>query len=146
MNELFFKLLELSQAGFFCSQILLIIGLEAQGKENPELVRAMSGLNGGVGFCGKTCGALTGGACLIGLYTGKGTLEEMEDSRENDMIRELVNWFEGTACAGYEGTNCDNILEGDPANRVTRCPQLVIDTLSKVEEILAANGYTLSGS
>lgn len=145
MSELFFRMIELSQAGFYCSQILLILGLEAQGKDNPDLIRAMSGLNGGVGFCGKTCGALTGGACLIGLYTGKGTAEEMEDSRENDMIRELVEWFEQTACAGYTGIDCDNILENNPANRMTRCPQLVSDTLGKVEEILAANGYALSG-
>lgn len=145
MTELFFKLMELSQAGFYCSQILLIIGLEAQDKENPDLIRAMSGLNGGVGFEGKTCGALTGGACLIGLYTGKGTAEEMEDSRENDMIRELVMWFEQTACQGYAGIDCDDILENDPANRLARCPQLVSETLSKVEEILAANGYALAG-
>ena len=81
MTDVFFKMVELSRQGFLCSQILLIIGLEAQGKENPDVVRAMSGLVGGLGFCGKTCGALTGGACLIGLYAGKGAADEMEDSR-----------------------------------------------------------------
>lgn len=145
MNDAFMKLIELSQAGFFCSQIMLIIGLEAQGKENPDLIRAMAGLNGGVGFCGKTCGALTGGACLLGLYTGKGTVEEMEDSRSNDMIRELVEWFEQEVGSLYSGITCDEILEKNPANRAARCPQLVINTLGKVEEILAANGYAFSG-
>lgn len=145
MTDAFLKLIELSQAGFYCSQILLIIGLDAQGKENPDIVRAMSGLNGGIGFCGKTCGALTGGACLIGLYAGKGAAEEMEDSRLNDMIRELVKWFEQEACSMYSGIACENILENNPLNRAARCPQLVINTLGKVEEILAANGYALSG-
>ncbi|SDF35645.1 hypothetical protein SPACI_015500 [Sporomusa acidovorans DSM 3132] len=145
MNDAFMKLIELSQAGFFCSQIMLIIGLEAQGKENPDLVRAMAGLNGGVGFCGKTCGALTGGACLLGLHTGKGTVEEMEDSRSNDMIRELVEWFEQEAGSVYSGITCDEILEKNPANRTARCPHLVINTLGKVQEILAANGYAFSG-
>ena len=64
MDEML-KMLELSGQGFHCSQILLFLGLEAQGKSNPDLIRAMSGLAGGVGFCGDTCGALTGGACLI---------------------------------------------------------------------------------
>ncbi len=86
MNDTFFKMLGLSQSGFFCSQIMLIMALEAQGKENPDLVRAMSGLICGMGYKGKTCGALTGGACFLGLYTGKGTAEEMEDSRCNEMI------------------------------------------------------------
>ncbi len=143
MTETFFKLMELSQAGFYCSQILLIIGLEAQGKENPDVVRAMSGLVGGLGFCGKTCGALTGGACLIGLYAGKGTMEEMEDSRLNDMIRELVEWFEQENLSRYGGINCQEILEGNPANRMARCPQLVMQTLEKVRDILAVNGYSL---
>lgn len=145
MTDTFFKMLELSQAGFYCSQILLIIGLEAQGKENPDLVRAMSGLIGGMGFSGKTCGALTGGACLLGLYAGKGTVEEMEDSRLNDMIKELVVWFEHDACSQYGGIDCDVILDNNPMNRASRCPQLVLNTLCKVEEILAANGYALSG-
>ncbi len=145
MTDAFMKLIELSQAGFYCSQILLIMGLEAQGKENLDLVRAMSGLNGGLGFCGKTCGALTGGACLIGLYAGKGAAEEMEDSNLNNMIKEFVEWFEQEARSQYGGSDCNTILENNPLNRAARCPQLVLNTLAKVEEILAANGYNFSG-
>ncbi|WP_094607081.1 hypothetical protein SPSIL_029980 [Sporomusa silvacetica DSM 10669] len=145
MTDRFMKLLELSQAGFYCSQILLIIGLEAQGKENPDLVRAMSGLVGGLGFSGRTCGALTGGACLIGLYAGKGSVEEIEDSRVNDMIREFAEWFEQEPGSQYNGSTCDIILEKNPQNRASRCPDLVLKTLDKVEEILVANGYDLSG-
>lgn len=145
MTDVFLKMVELSQAGFFCSQILLIIGLEAQGKDNPDVVRAMSGLVGGIGFCGKTCGTLTGGACLIGLYAGKGTAEEMEDRLVNDMIRELVEWFETETSSQYGGIACDNILEKNPTNRAARCPQLMLKTLGKVEEILVANGYDLAG-
>lgn len=140
MTDGFFKLMELSQAGFYCSQIMLIIGLAAQEKENPDLVRAMSGLNGGIGFCGKTCGALTGGACLIGLYAGKGIPEELEDSHLNDMIKEFSNWFEQNVSV-YGGTDCNIILDQNPANRVMRCPQLVLSSLEKVQEILTANGY-----
>jgi C_GCAxxG_C_C family probable redox protein len=145
MTDAFMRMLELSQAGYYCSQILLIIGLEAQEKENLELIRAMSGLNGGLGFCGKTCGALTGGACLIGLYAGKGAAEELEDSKLNDMIKALVEWFEHEAISQYGGFDCNTILENNPMNRPARCPQLVQNTLGKVTEILAANGYDFSG-
>ena len=69
------------------------MGLEAQGKQNADLVRAMEGLAGGVGFCGDICGALTGGACLLALYAGRGLPDEGEDSRLNLMIADLAEWF-----------------------------------------------------
>ena len=61
MDELL-RMLKLASQGFHCSQILILMGLDAQGKQNADLVRAMEGLAGGVGFCGDICGALTGGA------------------------------------------------------------------------------------
>ena len=61
--DLFDRILELSRYGYFCSQILAILMLETTGEENPGLVRAMGGLNGGVGFSGGCCGCMTGGAC-----------------------------------------------------------------------------------
>lgn len=145
MNEEFFRMVEIAQQEFYCSQILLMMGLEAQGKQNPELIRAMAGLVGGLGFCGKTCGSLTGGACLLALYAGKGSEEEVEDSRLNAMIRELVEWFEREQCANYSDINCENILENNPKNRLERCPQLVYATYEKVKAILAENGYDLAG-
>ena len=51
------RMQELKQQGFYCSQILVMLGLEAQGKQNPDLVRAMQELAGGLGFSGDTCGA-----------------------------------------------------------------------------------------
>ena len=58
MNDVFFKMVEMTQQGFYCSQILIKLGLENQGKENEDLVRAMAGLAGGLGFAGKNCGTL----------------------------------------------------------------------------------------
>ena len=70
--ELFDRMLELSGQGFYCAQILMILALESEGKEDPDLIRAMSGLNGGLGFSGRVCGALTGGCCFLGCFCGKG--------------------------------------------------------------------------
>ena len=65
------QLMNLRKQGFFCSQILILQGLEMMGKSNPDLVRAMHGLAGGLGFSGELCGALTGGASLLGCTQAK---------------------------------------------------------------------------
>ena len=64
MTDEMIRMMQLAGQGFYCSQVLLIMGLEAQGKSNPDLIRSMSGLAGGLGFTGDTCGALTGGAFI----------------------------------------------------------------------------------
>lgn len=144
MNDVAFRMIALAGHGFSCSQILLLLGLEAQGKENPDLVRAMTALAGGLGFSGDTCGALTGGACLLGLYAGRGTIEEEEDPRLNLMIGELVDWFTSENSALYGGIHCENILAGDPTNQRTRCPGIVANTYEKVQSLLLENGFDLS--
>ena len=139
MSDESLRMMELSLEGFGCSQITLILGLEAQGKTNPDLVRAISGLHGGLGFSGKNCGALSGGCCLLALYAGRGTPEETEDSRLPLMIRSLVEWFEEEYKKQYGGIDCSVILQGDARNQIARCPMIVAETFNKVKEILAAN-------
>ena len=140
------RMRELKQQGFFCSQILMILGLELQGKENSDLVRAMHGLAGGLGFTGETCGALTGGACLLGLYAGKGSPAEEENLRLNFMIEDLVKWFKAGYSQEYGGLRCEAILSGVPNGQATRCPVLVAGTFQKVKELLVENGFDLVGS
>ncbi len=145
MDDAILRMIALAGQGFHCSQILLFMGLEAQGKNNPDLIRAMGGLAGGLGFTGETCGALTGGACLIGLYTGRGTPEEQEDERLKTMIGELVDWFSETFGKAYGGIQCRTILGDDPGSRTTRCPKLVFGTYEKVKELFLKHGLELSG-
>jgi C_GCAxxG_C_C family probable redox protein len=139
MSDESLRMMELSLQGFGCSQIILTLGLEAQGKTNPDLVRAISGLHGGLGFTGKVCGALSGGCCLLALYAGRGAAEETEDSRLPQMIRELIDWFENEYKPRFGGIDCAEILQGDARNQISRCPTLVAETFQKVKEILAAN-------
>jgi len=139
------QLMKLRQQGFYCSQILMLQGLEMMGKSNPDLVRAMHGLAGGLGFTGELCGALTGGASLIGLYAGKGTPEQEEDPRLLFMIDDLVKWFRAEYGEPFGGIRCEEILSGDSQNQVKRCPVMVAGVLQKVKELLVENGYDLSG-
>jgi C_GCAxxG_C_C family probable redox protein len=139
------RMLALHQQQFTCGQILLIMGLEAQGKTDPDLIRTMHALAGGIGGCGEVCGTLTSGACLLGLYAGRGTAEETEDPRLNQMIGELVAWFEERYGQRYGSIRCADILEGNPQNKTQRCPDIIARTYEKVKELLIANGFDWGG-
>jgi len=130
--------MELALQGFGCSQILVLLALEGEGKENPGLVRAVSGLHGGLGFTGKLCGALSGGCCALALRLGRGSPEESEDPLLNASIRCLVEWFEEEFGARYGGIDCAAILAGDPRNRLSRCPAIVNAVHQKVQELLCS--------
>ena len=82
----------------------------------------MAGLAGGLGFAETRAGALTGGACLLGLYAGKGSDDEAEDPRLNMMIGELVEWFSDEYGKLYGGIRCDIILDNNPQSRTTQMP------------------------
>jgi hypothetical protein len=140
------RMMELKKQGFFCSQILLIMGLEMMGKENPELIRSVHGLAGGLGFTGDTCGVLSGGACLLGLYAGKGQPQEQDDPRLLFMIEDLVKWFKEGFGSQYGGISCEVIVGDSAKNQTTRCPLLVEQTFQKVKELLVENGFDLSGA
>ena len=138
--DLFDRMLELARQGFFCAQIILIIALEAEGKENPDLVRALGGLSEGLGFTtGDACGALTGGCCLISYFAGKGEPDEMEHPAYREMVKAFIDWFREYA-EEYGGTTCQAILAGDPKNRVQRCPGLIQAAFEKCMELLEERG------
>lgn len=139
------QLITLRKQGFYCSQMILLQGMEQMGKTNPDLVRAMHGLAGGLGFSGELCGALTGGASLLGLYAGKGTPEQEEDPRLDFMIQDLVKWFKAEYGEQFGGIRCEEILAGNNQNKTTRCPLMVMGVLQKVNELLVENGFDLSG-
>ncbi len=140
------RMRQLKQQGFFCSQILLLLGLELQGKTNPDLVRAVHGLAGGLGFTGELCGALTGGVCLLGLYAGKGRPQDPDDPRLTFMIEDLVKWFQAGYGLEYGGVRCSEIIDQEPRYQGVRCPAMVAGTFQKVKELLVENGFELSGN
>ncbi len=143
MNDDAFRVMDLAMQGFQCSQILVQISLEAQGRENRGLVSAMTGLTGGMG-CGKTCGALTGGCSVLGLYAGKHSAEHNADDRLQTMLSQFAEWFEAEYTARYGGINCSEIVQDDMRNRMARCPGVVMESLTKLKEILAENNYEFS--
>ena len=133
--DLMERMLELSQQGYYCAQILLILALESEGKEVPELVRAMAGLNGGIGNSGGICGCLTGGACFLSYFTAKGEEDEIPHPQCDAVIQEFISWFKDYT-AEYGGWDCNEILEGDSRNKIQRCPIIMEAALEKCMELL----------
>jgi C_GCAxxG_C_C family probable redox protein len=143
VNDTFLQMIRLKVKGFCCSQIILTLALEAQGKTNADLVRSMGGLCFGIN-AGEVCGALSGGACMISLYAGKGSNEETPHDRYILMVDELVNWFKGMADSEYGGTRCDDIVERFPDRGI--CSRIVADTYEKCMDILVKHGFDPAGN
>ena len=140
------KLEELIEAGYECSQILVAMGLHRQGKTNWDLIRSLEGLKGGLGYSGRLCGALTGGASLLGLYAGRGPELEEPSSELDPMILEFVEWFEETIGQKYGGTDCDQITATclDNEELSLTCVPIVINTFAKIEDILKNHGFDMT--
>jgi Putative redox-active protein (C_GCAxxG_C_C) len=139
------RILELGRNGFQCSQILVLLGLELRGGDNPELIRSMQGLCGGMS-AGETCGALTGGACLLGLYAGRGTPDEEDDPRLIFMLDELVTWFRNGYGEEFGSLRCDDIVGPCAEHLNERCPRMVLGVYAKIKDLLVENGFDLTGA
>lgn len=131
------QILEYKKQGYLCSQIMMLNALELEGKENPDLVRAMTGLNCGLGFTWKTCGALIGGCAVLGYFAGKGSSDETESSDFYPMVAELVNWFEEK----NKSCDCGDLLNHDLTKRMETCPRLMAETFDHVTAQLIAKKY-----
>ncbi|MFA6810819.1 MAG: DVU_1555 family C-GCAxxG-C-C protein [Desulfoplanes sp.] len=140
MNDTAMRMLPLAGQGFCCSQILVLLALELQGKTNPELVRSVGGLCHGLGKTGHICGALLGGCCVLSLYTNRGEPGEEKHPQTETMVHQLSTWFEEFSST-FGGSTCGNILGktgGEPDMGI--CGDLVSATFDKAMEILANHG------
>ena len=130
------RIAELRLQGDTCGQILAKLALEAQGRDNPELARAMSGLELGMRQ-GFNCGALTGGCSVLGLYGGRAGKNEKAHPHFDLMIEEFAGWFEAEMGDKFGGINCEDIINFDPARRKEHCLGVVLECWLKIKEILA---------
>jgi len=134
--DLYEKIMDLFEQGYYCGQIIAMLVNESVGVENPGLVRAMEGLIGGIGYSGLTCGCMVAGACAISSVGGKGCDEEEENPNNIEAVREFAAWFKEEAENSFGGCNCSQIAMGSSARKMEICPGLIADTYTKVMEIL----------
>lgn len=120
MNE---EILDLKLKGYCCSQMIMEMGLRRLDKENEDLVKAIAGLCDGM-WSGKVCGILSAAICLLYLADPK------EASQSH--VQELTEWFEDA----FAYTDCEELMDGNPLNKVEKCPMMLAATFQKVEELL----------
>lgn len=143
MNGVDIAILKLAHQGFCCAQVLLLLALDAQGRENPGLIRAMSGLCHGLTGNLGPCGVLTGGACLIAYYSGKGRAEEEADAQLPLLLHEFEEWFKETAGQRFGGSRCADIVsDGQPDLQI--CGGLLAEAYSHIAVLLSENGFDLT--
>jgi len=142
-DQLVNRMIQLAENKYNCSQIMMVLALEQEGRENPELVRAMSGLGDGCGVFKESCGIMTGAASILAWYAGKGADDEEESEKLLPMLENLGDWFQQEIGAKYAGTRCNEIvgdLVGTPDGKQI-CGSIIFQTFGKMNEILASNDF-----
>ena len=102
--DVFDRMLELAREGYDCAQIMLTLALDMDGKSDPDLVRAMGGLSLGVAGGGDICGALSGGACLLAYFAGRGAPGEQPHPKLGEMYASLREWFSEYTAGSASGS------------------------------------------
>lgn len=133
MDDLTMTILDLHAQGYCCTQVMFILALDMQGKSNPDLVRAIAGLCHGVGFSRDVCGILSGGACLLSLYTAKGTNKEERHPHHAGIQIDFVAWFHQTYGVPNKGIHCADIMSHHDRGY---CKTMLVDTYRKIMDIL----------
>ena len=142
-DEIVNRMIQLAENNYNCSQILMTLALDQEGRDIPDLIRAMSGLGDGCGFFKETCGVMTGAACLFAWYAGKGADSEEESEKLLPMLQDFDDWFRHEIGDKYNGTRCQDIagdLVGTPEVKQI-CGAIIFQTFGKVNEILASYGF-----
>ena len=87
------RALEIFESGVCCSEAVVYAIAETKELGNAILYTKMSsGLCGGMGL-ELACGVLTGGACAIGLYLGRNSLEEVPAVKCSTISKHLAAAF-----------------------------------------------------
>ncbi len=141
MDEIGFRVFQGASKGFCCSQIMVKMALEEEEGENPDLIRALGGLCNGIGSSQKTCGVLTGGVAILGLYAGKGLDEEYTKEGFASMVDDYIDWFDEE----FEASDCVDLIgvysfEG---GYPVKCGDILAKSYIKINEILDKYGYEL---
>lgn len=146
MDDLAFRMFKLVNAGYCCTQIIMKMALDEEEKENADLLRALNGFCMGVGSTQRTCGVLTGGIAILGLYAGKGNDAEHPKEAYSAMVDEYTEWFE----AEFGSTECRDIIgvcsvTDYATNQEYRlkCGDTLMKSYAKVQEILENHEFEM---
>ncbi len=143
------KAVDRFNSGLNCSQTMLVVFGEAYGLDAETAKNLGRPLGGGIGRMGKTCGAVSGAAMIIGLANGK---QDEGDARKATaaLVQEFFRRFE----ALHRTTECKTLLGADISTEegmkkimeeklfTTVCPEFVRDAASILQELLGSSSVT----
>ena len=134
VNKISERAMELYLKGICCSEAIVYAFAEEAGKNAAEYMKLASGLCGGMGS-GENCGAVTGGACAIGIYLGRDTLSGVPAKKCSSISKEFVSLF----LKELHSIKCDDLLNGlghgTPEQRV-KCSGIVAAAASLAAETI----------
>jgi C_GCAxxG_C_C family probable redox protein len=136
------RALHLFANGRNCAQAVLLAFGPETGLPQTTLSRLSSGLGGGMGGMGHTCGAINGGALAISAILGG---ESPDEKDKNKLARDLVGQFilrcedrfGELTCSGLIGTNVRNEMAREEARAVGAYRQTCNDVVAGVVELVA---------
>jgi C_GCAxxG_C_C family probable redox protein len=125
------------QAGYNCSQAVFCAFAPKYGLSVEQAFRLASGLGGGIGNTGETCGVLTGAAMVIGLHYSSGIPGEQKNKEQvYTLVQRLLSRFVQV----HASPVCRVLKEpalGDPVARRKLCERYVEEAAKILESILS---------
>ncbi len=131
--------------GCNCSQAVLSSYAERYGLDADLAMRIATGLGGGVGRMGGTCGTLTGAALVLGLVLGP---RDKQDLAAKNATYDATRLLQQRFIEKHGSNQCRDLLQQDLADEATyrqarasglfktRCPAFVETAVSLLDEIL----------
>ena len=81
--------------GFTCGQAILSTYGTQFGLDRDLALKLATGLGGGLGCLGKTCGAVNGALMVLGLKFGRSKLEDIEAKEKTyEVVQDFIKRFE----------------------------------------------------
>jgi len=141
------KAVALHNGGSACSQAVFTVFAKDFGLDEGLAHKVSTGLGGGIGRLGLTCGAITGGILAISLAFGNETGADQDAKLKT---YEVVSRFMLDMEARYGSTQCRTLLHGadlwteEGKARVKAeglsekvCSRIIADVVNDVEALLA---------
>ncbi|MFZ5634670.1 MAG: C-GCAxxG-C-C family (seleno)protein [Bacillota bacterium] len=129
---------EYFRTGYNCAESIFLAFRDLLGLDVPrEMVRAFTGLGGGLGHAGCMCGALTGSALLLGLLKGRTDVEQSRDEAYA-LTREFHDKFESNY--GYTCCRSLNPHPFDSREHLRNCIKITGNTAKMLAEFLNEKG------
>ncbi len=137
------RVVDLFSGGMTCAQAMLAVYGEGHGLDADVVAKLGRPLAGGMGRSGRTCGALTSAALLLGLSTDDPDEAESRKACFHHVQRLLHRFTlrhgstECSALLGADWNTPEGLRRIQEENLVrTRCPAFVRDAASILEELM----------